>query len=135
MWFGVAIAVAMEMVPHHIASSGLALYLFVINIIGGNINLLLPSLQKLTSLQTAMAILFPGSYLMSGLLFLLAGILWSCRSKRSSNYEINEKASLIIQDDDDKTSVDLFTESEEVMARRRPLSQRPLIAMSFTASM
>ncbi|XP_003387988.1 PREDICTED: uncharacterized protein LOC100638137 isoform X1 [Amphimedon queenslandica] len=136
MWFGVAIAVAMEMVPHEIASSGLALYLFVINIIGGNINLVLPSLQKLTSLQTAMAVLFPGSYLMAGSFFLLAGILLSCRSKRSSSsYEINEKAALIIQDDDDKTNVDLFTESEEISARRRPVTERPLIAMSFTASM
>ena len=133
MWFAVALAVAMEMVPYDISSSGVALYLFVINIIGGNINLILPPLERVVGLQLAMVLLFPGSYIAASVLFLIAGILWACQSSRRHGYSMSEKTRLLIQDNDYDDS-DLLTESEEVMSRRQPPTKRS-IAMSFTASM
>ena len=133
MWFAVALAVAMEMVPYDISSSGVALYLFVINIIGGNINLILPPLERVIGLQLAMVLLFPGCYIAASVLFLIAGILWACQSSRRHGYSMSEKTRLLIQDNDYDDS-DLLTESEEVMSRRQPTTKRS-IAMSFTASM
>ena len=71
MWVGVTLTVVVELVPNTIRSPAIAGYLFVISIIGGNMPLLVPPLKKITSLRTALYILFPGLYLLSSVLFLL----------------------------------------------------------------
>lgn len=71
MWVGVTLTVVVELVPNMIRSPAIAGYLFVISIIGGNMPLLVPPLKKITSLRTALYILFPGLYLLSSVLFLL----------------------------------------------------------------
>ena len=71
MWIGVTLTVVVELVPNTIRSPAIAGYLFIISIIGGNMPLLVPPLKRLTSLRTALYILFPGLYLLSSVLFLL----------------------------------------------------------------
>ncbi|XP_048587270.1 MFS-type efflux pump MSMEG_3705-like [Nematostella vectensis] len=71
MWVGVTLAVVVELVPNTIRTAAIAGYLFIITIIGGNIPLLVPPLKKVTSLRTALYILYPGLYVVSSVLFLL----------------------------------------------------------------
>ena len=71
MWVGVTLTVVVELVPNTIRSPAIAGYLFIISIIGGNMPLLVPPLKRVTSLRTALYILFPGLYLLSSVLFLL----------------------------------------------------------------
>ncbi len=71
MWVGVTLTVVVELVPNTIRSPAIAGYLFIISIIGGNVPLLVPLLKKVTSLRTALYILFPGLYLLSSVFFLL----------------------------------------------------------------
>lgn len=71
MWVGVTLTVVVELVPNTIRSPAIAGYLFIISIIGGNVPLLVPPLKKVTSLRTALYILFPCLYLLSSVFFLL----------------------------------------------------------------
>ncbi|KAJ7378131.1 hypothetical protein OS493_024796 [Desmophyllum pertusum] len=71
MWVGVTLTVVVELVPNTIRSPAIAGYLFIISIIGGNVPLLVPPLKNVTSLRTALYILFPGLYLVSSVFFLL----------------------------------------------------------------
>ena len=71
MWVGVTLTVVVELVPNTIRSPAVAGYLFIISIIGGNTPLLVPPLKEITSLRTALYILYPGLYLLSSVFFLL----------------------------------------------------------------
>lgn len=71
MWVGVTLTVVVELVPNTIRSPAVAGYLFIISIIGGNVPLLVPPLKEVTSLRTALYILYPGLYLLSSVFFLL----------------------------------------------------------------
>lgn len=114
MWFGVCIAVAIEMVPTDISSASLALYLFIVNNIGGNLNIILPPLQKAIGLQHALVVLFPGTYLLSGLLFTIVALVWQCRSRHRVTKPPIHKP-LIQRDDEDLTN--MLTESQEIQRR------------------
>lgn len=46
MWVGVTLAVAVELVPSQVRTSAVAVYLFIITNIGGNIPLLVPPITK-----------------------------------------------------------------------------------------
>ena len=75
MWVGVTLAILVELVPTSSRASMLAAYLFIISNIGGNMNIIVPKLKSLFTgsprLKYPLLILFPGLYLLSGLLFLL----------------------------------------------------------------
>ena len=118
MWFGVCIAVAIELVPVNVSSASVSLYLFIVNIIGGNLNLLLPSLQRQMGLQYSMIVLFPGAYFIAGIFFILTGLTWKLRYiqpvvKDDSSSE--ETTSLIQNTNEDFTH--MLTESQEIQRR------------------
>ena len=46
MWFSITLAVVVEVVPSDIRTSAVAVYLFVIHNIGGNMSLLVPPIQE-----------------------------------------------------------------------------------------
>lgn len=46
MWIGITIAVLVELVPSDIRTTGIAVYLFIITNIGGNIQLLVPVIKN-----------------------------------------------------------------------------------------
>lgn len=84
MWIGITLAIVVELVPSTIRTSAVAVYLFIISNIGGNMPLLVPPIQQLfedngfekaQSLRGALYILYPGLYVLGAILFLPAMFL------------------------------------------------------------
>ncbi|KAH9496640.1 hypothetical protein Btru_009912 [Bulinus truncatus] len=80
MWISVALTVAVELIPSQIRTSSIAVYLFIITNIGGNLPLLVPPIagsfeshgySQLQALRGALYILYPGLFVLGGLIFLL----------------------------------------------------------------
>ena len=46
MWFSITLAIVVEVVPSNVRTSAVAVYLFVIHNIGGNMPLLVPPIQE-----------------------------------------------------------------------------------------
>jgi hypothetical protein len=46
MWIGVLLTVVVELLPGRVRTTAIALYMFIITNIGGNVPLLVPLLQK-----------------------------------------------------------------------------------------
>ena len=116
MWFGVCIAVAMDLVPLDIVSTAVAMYNFIVNNIGGNLNLLLPLLQKVVGLQTAMILLFPGTYILAGMIFIATGLSWRCRCVQLEDIKITAEVEGLLQPPDEDLST-MLTESQEIQRR------------------
>ncbi|KAH3800834.1 protein spinster homolog 1-like isoform X2 [Dreissena polymorpha] len=84
MWIGITLAVVVELIPSNIRTSAVAVYLFIISNIGGNMPLLVPPIQKgfenqgftkSGSLRGALYILYPGLYVVGAVLFVPAMFL------------------------------------------------------------
>ena len=45
MWIGITLAIVVELIPSNIRTSAVAVYLFIISNIGGNMPLLVPPIQ------------------------------------------------------------------------------------------
>lgn len=71
MWFGVLFAVLLELVSGSIQSTGLAVFLFVMNNVGGNLPVVVDPLSNIFSYHTALLIMYPGGYLLSKCHFLV----------------------------------------------------------------
>ncbi|ELU06601.1 hypothetical protein CAPTEDRAFT_220111 [Capitella teleta] len=78
MWVSVCLAVAVELVPSTLTTSAVAIYLFIITNIGGNMPLLVPPLKNafmsagfspVDALRAALYILYPGLYVLGGFFF------------------------------------------------------------------
>ncbi|KJE91576.1 MFS family protein [Capsaspora owczarzaki ATCC 30864] len=74
MWMGVTMALVVDLFPIRMRSFAVALYFFIIQNIGGNATVLVDPLQYNAGLglQDALLVLFPGTYLLSAVLFALA---------------------------------------------------------------
>lgn len=79
MWIGVALAVVIAMAPRDITSAAVALFLFIINNLGGSMPLLVPVLEMVVSLRTALVMLFPGLYFLAAVLFAVTLCVWKVR--------------------------------------------------------
>lgn len=72
MWIGVTIAVVVDVVPVLIQGSVIAVYIFIITVVGGNFNILVTVfVQAGLERQWALLITFPGLYMISSFLFIL----------------------------------------------------------------
>ncbi|KAK2143591.1 hypothetical protein LSH36_829g00010 [Paralvinella palmiformis] len=80
MWIGITLAVLVEVVPTPLRTLGVAVYLFIISNIGGNMPLVVSPLQRLfvqkgitrvDALRDALYILYPGLYVLGAFLFLV----------------------------------------------------------------
>ncbi|KAL8609601.1 hypothetical protein ACOMHN_023737 [Nucella lapillus] len=81
MWVGVALTVLVELVDPRFKTQAIAVYLFLITNLGGNVPLLVPPIQKAfqhagaastaAALRGTLYILYPGLYVGGGLLFLV----------------------------------------------------------------
>lgn len=71
MWFGVLFAVLLELVSGSVQSMGLAIFLFVMNNVGGNMPVVVDPLSNIFSYHTALLIMYPGGYLLSKCHFLV----------------------------------------------------------------
>lgn len=92
MWIGVTTAIVVDLAPSKIRTAAVALYLFIITIIGGNFNLLVEPIRVgfnkhmsyLVSYRLALLMTFPGVYALSSLMFVLAFLLmrWDLKQKK-----------------------------------------------------
>jgi len=71
MWIGVCVTLVVDFVPSDLTASAVAIYFFVIMILGGNANLLVPPLADRLSRRVALLFTFPGFYLLAAALFAL----------------------------------------------------------------
>ncbi|XP_069956159.1 uncharacterized protein [Cherax quadricarinatus] len=75
MWFGVLFAVLLELVPSTVQSTSIAVFLFVMNNVGGNMPVVVDPLSHLLSYRSALYIMYPGMYLASSVFFFLTSFL------------------------------------------------------------
>ena len=95
MWVGVTSAIVVDLAPSKIRTGVVALYLFIITIIGGNFNLIVTPVtkaferhfSKLTSYRFSLTLSFPGLYALSSLLFIFAFLLMRLDLKRKQRLE------------------------------------------------
>ena len=89
MWIGVTLALVVDLVPGLIKTASVAIYLFVITIIGGNFNLVVdPIKDRLDGrYDWTLFITFPGLYLLSSVLFLVTFFLLRYDLKRKQKRE------------------------------------------------
>lgn len=85
-WLGVCAAIVIELVPADLSASAMAVYLFCIKIIGGNMILFVTPLTNALNMRLALVITFPGLYIIGGILFVFTLLLYMRREK--SNYEM-----------------------------------------------
>ena len=95
MWIGVCLAAIVELVQPNVRATSVALYLLIMNTVGGNINVLVSPLSRVTSLRTTLLILYPGMYLASSALFALALCSIRFHVRRSNEDSIGEKEPLL----------------------------------------
>lgn len=82
MWIGVCVAVVVDRVPSGITTSAVAIYFFVIQVIGGNMNLFVTPITNNLDLRLALVITYPGFYLLGAFFFFLALLVDQCCTKR-----------------------------------------------------
>ena len=83
MWIGVTSAIIVDLAPAKIRTASLALYLFIITVIGGNFNLLVSPINEgferhlgeVLSLRLTLLLTFPALYVIGSALFLLSFFL------------------------------------------------------------
>jgi hypothetical protein len=87
MWIGVCIAVVVDLVPVDLTASAVAVYFFVIQIIGGNMPLLLPPVASAWDTRIALLVCFPGGFIAAALFFGAALLLLAVKQK-SKSYDV-----------------------------------------------
>lgn len=84
MWVGVTLTLIIELVPSNIKTSAVAVYMFIITNIGGNMPLLVTPLKNAflndgytnsDALRAALYILFPGMYIVGSIFYLMSLIV------------------------------------------------------------
>lgn len=120
VWIGVCLAVVIELVPHRVVAAAIAVFLFVINNIGGAMPLLVPVLEARINLRYTLLILFPGMYLIAASLFCVVLVIVKCTECSNSTTEeqvINEEEAYLIQVGAEPT----FTVHEEILESQEAL--------------
>ncbi|XP_050302202.1 cis,cis-muconate transport protein [Anthonomus grandis grandis] len=75
MWFGILFAILVEIVPLHVRSTTVGVFLFVMNNIGGNLPIAVEPVSKSIGYRESLYIFYVAFYLISSLLFLLTVFL------------------------------------------------------------
>ncbi|XP_030747612.1 uncharacterized protein LOC115876069 [Sitophilus oryzae] len=71
MWFGILFAILVEIVPLHLRSTTVGLFLFVMNNIGGNLPIAVEPVSKAIGYRESLYIFYVGFYAVSSIMFLL----------------------------------------------------------------
>lgn len=107
-----------SLVPGDYASAAVALYLFIINNIGGAMTLLIPPLEASIGLRYALTVLYPGPYVVAAGLFALTQVVLKCGRKRRRREGVSVTSPLIQhQDSDSDSDYDDLEEEEEEEGR------------------
>ncbi|XP_018323579.1 uncharacterized protein LOC108735868 [Agrilus planipennis] len=70
MWFGILFAIVVEVVPLHLRSTTIGLFLFVINNIGGNLPIAVDPVSKDIGYRESLYVFYVGAYGLSAFMFL-----------------------------------------------------------------
>ena len=65
MWISILFAVLIEIIPKHLCSLVIGIFLFVMNNVGGNLPVVIDPLSKLIGYREVLYIFYPGGYLLS----------------------------------------------------------------------
>lgn len=65
MWYGVVFAILVELLPASFRSLGLAISLFIVNNVGGNLPVIVTPLTKAFGFRGALTVLYPGALFIS----------------------------------------------------------------------
>ena len=109
MWIGVCVAVVIDLVPADLTTSSVAVYFFIIQIIGGNMNLLVPPIEEAIGLQYALLITFPGMYILAAILFAitLAIYLRQDKKKKYKQADVDIKDGIVVVPGDGQMKEDI----------------------------
>jgi len=84
-WFAVLFTVIVEIVPHSVKAVVIAMFLFLMNNVGGQIPLLITPISKKSELRTALLAIWPGCIGLCAVVFFLASIpLWIKHNKKAN---------------------------------------------------
>ncbi|KAJ8985205.1 hypothetical protein NQ317_018234 [Molorchus minor] len=75
MWFGILFAMLVEIVPLHVRSTSVGVFLFVMNNIGGNLPIAVEPVSKALGYRESLYIFYAGCYGLSSIMFLLTTFL------------------------------------------------------------
>lgn len=97
MWVGVTTAIVVDLAPSSIRTTAVAVYLFIITIIGGNFNIMVAPIQSALmkyqhmsnydSYKWTLFLTFPGVYAASSILFVITFFVMRCDIKRKQKIE------------------------------------------------
>lgn len=70
MWFGILFAMVVEIVPLHVRSTTIGVFLFVMNNIGGNLPIAVEPVSKQIGYRESLFIFYVGAYAFSKFLYI-----------------------------------------------------------------
>lgn len=84
-WFAVLFTVIVEIVPPEIRSTSIAVFLFLMNLVGGNLPVIVAPLRKhFDDYRTALYLVWPGFLAISSFIFLLGSVPLWIKQKREA---------------------------------------------------
>ena len=91
-------ALVVDLAPSHVRTGAVSIYLFIITVIGGNFNLIVPPikdglqqhLNHILSYRLTLLLTFPGVYALSSLLFILTFFVMRADLRRKKKMELEE---------------------------------------------
>lgn len=95
MWVGICLAIVVELVPTPLRTVAVAVYLFIISNIGGNLPLLVPPIQNaylnagfgpIDALRNTLYLLYPGMYVAGAIFFLFTMIALRSDLRKAREY-------------------------------------------------
>lgn len=119
VWIGVCLAVIIDMVPSRVVAVAVAVFLFIINNIGGLLPLLIPLMDTHIGLHYTLLVLYPGAYFGAAVLFALTLTITKCPSCSKTHFpaltsdDEEGESELLIQAEDSEIPPDDLTESYE----------------------
>lgn len=90
MWIGVCIAVVLDLVPVDLTATAVAVYFFIIQIVGGNMPLIVPPLSEVTNTRTSLLLCLPGGCALGAGFFILTLLYFTWKKRISNNHSFEE---------------------------------------------
>lgn len=118
MWIGVCVAVVVDLVPPHLTASAVAIYFFVIQLIGGNINVIVTPIADALNYRLALLITFPGFYVAGAAIFAVCLAVHVCRNNTAGDGQCDNEEQTTA--DENVTGSEIAEEPRVITANDRP---------------
>ena len=118
-WFAVLFTVIVEIVDREVRATCIALFLFCMNLVGGNLPIIITPITYYLDFQLALALVWPGCLALSSLLFLLSSVpLHSLERRRRLQPDTPDTHDGVVSDGDENRE---DTPEEAANTSTRPL--------------